>query len=104
MTNARQITRAAAVLLAVGVCALPPRADGTIPRSDLRTAALIPHPAPFGLSLPALHLSSPGTVLTLSDAAVSGMCRNGASTFALRTELSNSSFSLFPTASVSLIS
>ena len=76
MTSARQIARAAAALLAVGVCVLPPRAGGTIPRPEFHAAAPLSHSAPLASSQSALHLSSPAAVLTLSDAAVSGMCRN----------------------------
>ena len=71
MIATRQMPRAAAVLLAVGVCVLPPRADAAIPRPDLRTAALIPLSASIGPSQSALHSSSLAAVLTLSEAAVS---------------------------------
>ena len=44
--------------------------------APIRTAAMIPHSAPLASSQSALDQSSPAAVLTLSDAAVSGMCRN----------------------------
>ena len=44
--------------------------------APIRTLALIPHSAPLASSQSALDQSSLAAVLTLSDAAVSGMCRN----------------------------